>query len=141
MHRLNWPALVLASLALTHAAAHAQSRNPLGPGQALAKRQPELPPSASGIAWPRLDPGAVLCRTQEDLRRRNEVLASRASGNQGPTGPAPSCRIIAVPTPIDIVERPLPSATQVRLKAQQAPGTPAVEVGWTDAWLPEKAPR
>lgn len=141
MHRLTWPALMLASLALTHAAAHAQSRNPLGPGAAFTRRLPELPPVAAGTAWPRLDPGAVLCRTQDDLRLRSEFLQARASGLQAPPGPAPSCRIIAAPTPIDIVERPLPSATQVRLKPGQAAGGQAAEVGWTDAWLPEKAPR
>ncbi len=141
MHRLTWPALVLATLGFV-ASAQAQ-RNALAPGPAMTRRLPELPPTASGVAWPRLDVGAIFCRTQEDLRRRSELMATRASGG-GASGAAPDCRIIAAPTAVDVVDRPLPSATQVRLKLRPSPGAASAQVGetgWTDAWLPEKAPR
>ncbi len=135
MHRPIWPVLMLATLGFVPSA-WAQ-RNPLAPGPALTRRVPELPPTAAGVGWPRLDPGAVFCRTQHDLRRRGELIAARGSGAGG-SGVAPDCRVIPAPIAVDVLDRPLPSATQVRLKPRQSPGG---ETGWTDTWLPEKAPR
>jgi len=97
------------------------------PGLFPAKKQgmPEIrvPPSV----WPRLDPGAVLCRSEDDLAR----LAANRSGGEG-GGPA-DCRVINSPTPIQIIQRYGPGRTQVQV-------TGATQSGWTDAWLPEKAP-
>ena len=136
---LALPALLLCGAAL------AQPRNPLAPKPPPSRFTFEsAPPVVSGIAWPRLDTGAVLCRTQEDLRRRSEIAAARGAGAEPPPGAAPNCRVIRAPTAIDIVERPVPSATQVRLRLTPVPGSSAnrvSETGWTDAWLPEKAPR
>ncbi len=78
--------------------------------------------------WPRLDPGAVLCRSADDLAR----LAANRSGGAG-GGPA-DCRIINMPTGIQIMQRQGPGRTQVQVTS----GTR--QVGWTDAWLPDKAP-
>ena len=86
---------------------------------------PEVKPQP--LAWPRLDPGAVLCRSEADLERLN---ANRHGGSGG--GPA-ECRIIAQPTAITIVTRSGPGRTEVQV-------TGAKETGWTDAWLPSKAP-
>jgi hypothetical protein len=79
-------------------------------------------------AWPRLDPGAVFCRTELDLMH----LAANRSG--GPDGGVADCRIINLPTAIQIVQRRGPGRTQVQVTGA------ANQVGWTDAWLPEKAP-
>ncbi len=71
-------------------------------------------------------------------------MASRASGDPIPPGPPPDCRVITAAVAVDVVDRPLPSATQVRLKPKPVQGvsdSPGGEMGWTDTWLPDKAPR
>ncbi len=80
-------------------------------------------------AWPRLDPGARLCRTEYDLDR----LAARHNGEDD-GGPI-NCQVIRDPTAIAITQRLGPGKTEVRLTSGQVGA-----VGWTDAWLPEKAP-
>ena len=82
---------------------------------------------AQPLAWPRLDPGAVLCRSEVDLAR---LTANRQGGSGG--GPA-DCRIVSQPTAIQIVTRRGPGRTEVQV-------TGANETGWTDAWLPSRAP-
>ena len=76
--------------------------------------------------WPRLDRGAVLCKTEADLMR---LAASR----RGEVVVTPQCQIIRGPTPIQITRRAGPGRTQVSVTDQN-------QEGWTDAWLPEKAP-
>jgi hypothetical protein len=91
----------------------------------------EPPPRAQPAVWPRLDPGAVLCRTADDLDRHAANMTARVSG--GDTQAA-DCRIIALPTGIQILSRQGLGRTQVKLSA------PGNVTGWTDAWLPDKAP-
>lgn len=83
---------------------------------------------AAPLAWPRLDPGAALCRSEADLDR----LAANRARTEG-AGPA-DCQIIRVPTAIQIVSRKGPGRTQVQVTEQ------ASNIGWTDVWLPEKNP-
>jgi hypothetical protein len=75
--------------------------------------------------WPRLDPGAVVCKTEADLQR---LAASR----RGEPGPRPSCQLIQAPTPISIVRREGLGMTEVAVTGQDGVG------GWTDAWLPDR---
>ena len=89
-------------------------------------RAPDV--KAAPQAWPRLDPGAALCRSEGDLAR----LAANRAGTEG-GGPA-DCRLVHVATAVQIVQRPGPGRTQVRLTDRPT------ETGWTDVWLPEKAP-
>lgn len=99
------------------------------PGLLLKKAPPPPPPDVKpppGI-WPRLDPGAVLCRSEGDLDR---VAANRSGG---PGGGAVDCRIVREPTGVTILRRS-GGRSQVRLIGQ-----PNAE-GWTDVWLPEKPP-
>jgi hypothetical protein len=77
--------------------------------------------------WPRLDPGAVFCKTSADLQR---LAASR----RGEPGPRPNCQLIQSPIAIVIVKRAGPGLTEVALNDAQG------QDGWTDAWLPERAP-
>ena len=95
------------------------------------KAAPLPPPRALPTVWPRLDPGAVLCRTSDDLDRHAANMVARVSG--GDTQAA-DCRIIAQPTGVQIVSRDGPGRTQVQLTA------PDNATGWTDAWLPDRAP-
>lgn len=97
----------------------------LRPGDKKKQGLPEIRVPQS--VWPRLDPGAVLCRSEDDLAR----LAANRSGGEG-GGPA-DCRVINSPTPIQIVQRYGPGRTEVKV-------TGAAQTGWTDAWLPDRAP-
>jgi hypothetical protein len=97
----------------------------------LVKKPPPPAPVVRGPlqAWPRLDAGAALCRSEDDLDR----LAARHRGEtvDGPIG----CQIMRAATPITIVQRKGPGRTEVRTNNPDAGGS-----GWTDVWLPERAP-
>jgi hypothetical protein len=80
-------------------------------------------------AWPRLDAGSVLCRSESDLSR----LSARRSG-QVVSGSV-DCQVMRGATPITIVQRKGPGRTEVTTTDPASGGA-----GWTDAWLPEKAP-
>ncbi len=102
------------------------------PGIMGQKKAPSLPPPrAQPAVWPRLDPGAVLCRTSDDLERYAANMTARASG--GDTQAA-DCQIIAQPTGIQIVSRQGLGRTEVKLSTSDN------MIGWTDVWLPDKAP-
>ena len=89
-----------------------------------APAAPDVP--APPMAWPRLDRGAVLCQTEDDLLRRAAILRGE------PTDPA-NCRPITAPTAVQIIQRAGPGSTEVKLTARN-------ETGWTDAWLPPTPP-
>jgi hypothetical protein len=77
--------------------------------------------------WPRLDKGAVFCKTEPDLIR---LAASR----RGEPVERPNCQVIRGPTAIQIVRRAAPGRTLVSIADQND------QEGWTDAWLPDRAP-
>lgn len=80
--------------------------------------------------WPRLDPGAVFCQTQDDLAR---YQAKFSSG--GPVQSIkPNCRRILKTTAIKIVERDGPAQTKVALSYDTK------QVGWTNNYLPMTRP-
>lgn len=134
---------VLATLLLPVAAMAQYSSAPAAPadnsnvhfdgGALLAKpKSPDvILPDIRGPSqvWPRLDRGAVLCRSEADLN----CLAARRGG-QTVDGPI-DCLIIHGPTGITIVKREGPGVTQVQTKNPAAGGA-----GWTDAWLPNNPP-
>jgi hypothetical protein len=100
------------------------------PGSPVKKPRQGTPEvKAQPLAWPRLDAGAVLCRSEADLDR----LAQRRSG-ETVDGPV-ECQIIHSPTGITIVQRKGPGRTEVKPSDSHP-----MESGWTDAWLPQKAP-
>ena len=95
------------------------------------KPKPGLPDvKAQPLAWPRLDPGAVMCRTEADL----EKLAARRSGET--VDGSIDCQIIRAATAISIVQRKGPGKSEVKTSDPKAGNV----TGWTDAWLPDKAP-
>src|SRR5579875_2897450 len=119
-------AVCLACLLPAHAALAQISLD--APGFLPKKPKPVPPPvKAKPAPWPRLDSGAVLCRTQDDLAR----LAANRAGEPG-GGPA-DCRVVTGRTPIAIVHRQGPGRTEVRVDASG-------ETGWTDSWLPPRPP-
>ena len=100
------------------------------PGLLPKKAKPGPPePRAQPLAWPRLDPGSVICRSEDDLNR----LAERRRG--GPVAGTVDCQVIRVVTPISILQRKGPGATEIKTSDPKAGGE-----GWTDAWLPAKEP-
>jgi len=99
------------------------------PGFLIKKPKPGPPEVKSQpLAWPRLDPGAVLCRTEADLDRLGE--RRRGEAVDGPI----DCQIIRAATAISIVQRKGPGRAEVKTSGR---GADAV-TGWTDAWLPDK---
>jgi hypothetical protein len=130
------------------AAASAQSPPPPsgGPGSQREDGGPwrgiAPPPPKAGIGlstnarvpWPRLDAGAVVCRTREDLRLHAQIVQARADGTHY-DGAVPQCRIVDLPIAIDILSRESPAATQVKLRDA------AATTAWTDTWLPSTPPR
>jgi hypothetical protein len=127
-----WSVLLAVLLACLVPPASAQNVILDAPGFLEKKKAPPPPPPrAPPTVWPRLDPGAVLCRTEDDLERHASNMTARVSGGATITA---DCRIIARPTGIQILSRQGPGHTQVKLSAA------GDETGWTDVWLPEKAP-
>lgn len=102
------------------------------PGFLQPKPKADLPTVRAPTAvWPRLDPGAVVCQTEDDLDRHAANTVARVSGGEMQTA---NCRVIGQTVGIKIVNREGPGRTQVQLTA------PGGETGWTDAWLPDKPP-
>lgn len=132
MHKCLTLAACLAVLAAaTPAGAQSPDSNVSFQSGLLPKKpKPGLPDvKPQPLAWPRLDAGAVLCRSEDDLSR----LAQRRSG-EAVDGPV-DCQVIRAATPITIVQRKGPGLTEVKPSTAQP-----MDSGWTDAWLPDKAP-
>lgn len=132
MARIALCAIVLTAMvpSLGHAQPRDDSNVYLNAPGLLPKKPKPGPPDVAPqpLAWPRLDPGAVLCRSEVDLSR----LAARRRG-EAVDGNL-DCQVIRARTPVSIVQRK-GTLTQVRTSDPSAGGA-----GWTDAWLPEKAP-
>jgi len=102
-------------------------------GALIKKPKPGLPDvPAPPQAWPRLDAGAIICRSEDDLDR----LAARHAGE--PSGGPVDCQIVHNTTAIAIVTRHGPGKTEVRLTSGQ--GAQVGTTAWTSTFLPEKAP-
>jgi hypothetical protein len=122
-------ALLLAPAVPASAQLHPPNDSNINMGGILAKKpapvtMPDVPAPPS--AWPRLDPGAVLCRSEDDLARRAAMMRGE---QQGPA----DCRPISQPTAIQIVHRAGPGRTEVQI-------TGHTDTDWTDAWLPATPP-
>jgi hypothetical protein len=106
-----------------------------GSGNAATQQAPRTAPTALKVqpeVWPRLDPGAMLCGSEDALKQYQEAMAT-ASPDAPPPLPE-GCKRVLEQMPISIVQRDGPS--RVMVKATQPPD----RTGWTDAWLPEKRP-
>jgi hypothetical protein len=93
---------------------------------------PPPPPVIVPEPWPRLDSGAIFCRSQADLvRYQTDPVAG--AGTREPS-PAPDCHVIQQRTVIQILERDGPSRTHVVFSGAEK------QSGWTNAYLPSKPP-
>ena len=95
---------------------------------------PSVPPKVStlapvrGISGPRLEPGAVLCTSEQDLQHRGEVNRRIVDGVPDPGDPLSGCRLINQERGVEVVNRAGLGRIQVKVK-------PTGEVGWTDAFV------
>jgi hypothetical protein len=83
--------------------------------------------------WPRLDAGALLCRTEAELQQHQAATAVRLAGG---TAAEPSgCQFVQAMTPVTVAERDGLSRTEVRLQGASGP-----QLAWTDEVIPEERP-
>ena len=100
------------------------------PGLLPGKKAPGPPPPRAATAvWPRLDPGSVVCQTEDDLDRHAANMVARVSGGEMQSA---NCHAIPQTVGIKIINREGPGRTEVQLAGG--------ETGWTDVWLPDKPP-
>jgi hypothetical protein len=83
--------------------------------------------------WPRLENGALICKSRDDLVRYQTQLGNGPSATTA--GEASGCHTIQKQTGIQILGRDGPSRTQI------ATTDDAKETGWTNSYLPSKPPR
>jgi hypothetical protein len=92
---------------------------------------PEPPPVAPE-PWPRLDIGAILCKSHDDL------VAHQMQETPDPNDTAPhrqpNCSIVQKRTGIQILDRDGPSRTHVVSAGDTK------QTGWTNAYLPSTPP-
>jgi hypothetical protein len=98
--------------------------------QSLPSPRP-TPPVKVPEVWPRLDPGAVFCQTQDDLARYQAKLAGAQAAQS--TEPL-KCRMIIKTTAIKVLERSGLAQTKVALSNDSK------QVGWTNNYLPTTRP-
>jgi hypothetical protein len=115
---------------------HGERNGQAAPGPASQHAVPSLP-TAARVPWPRLEVGATVCRTRDDLRLQADLIQARGDGTPY-AGTPPNCRSLGQQTPIDIVTRESPAATEIRLKDRTGGGG---VTAWTDTWLPSQPPR
>ena len=133
-------AVLAASGILTASPASAQSAAPGGRhhGGSQSQQPPATTPTPTSTtravieAWPRLDPGAVLCDSAEDLQQRAKALDAALDGHNRPLM-TPGCTMLQARTPVDVLDRSTLGSTQVRVRSSGA-------TGWTDVWLPDRPP-
>jgi len=126
--------IALATAAMLAFATPALAQHVILDAPGLLPKKPKAGPPAVRAptsVWPRLDPGAVLCKTEDDLNRHAANMVARVSGGEQQTA---DCRAIAEPVGAQIVSREGPGRTEVKL------AWPDGETGWTDVWLPDKPP-
>ncbi len=123
--------VVLGCLGATAAEAQSpgQRRQQPNRGLSMPAALPD-PTTSAGNLGTRLEPGAVLCRTSEELQRRQAAMVE-----QGPDDPATlpaGCFLVGTRTPVEVLERRGYGRTQVKTLGRSS------ETGWTDAYLPQR---
>ena len=118
------------------ASAHAQIGGGHGRRQNHQQQTPQKTPTPEMPAlpeiWPRLEDGALICKSRDDLVRYQTQMASSAS--DATPGPAPDCHTIRKRTGIQILAHDGPSRTQIVTTDESK------ETGWTNSYLPSTPP-
>jgi hypothetical protein len=93
------------------------------------QQPPQIKPDPQ--PWPRLDPGAVVCRSSADLVRYQTELGGAASTPV----PVPSgCQIIQHTVGVKIIGHDGPSRTNVTISGSR------LTTGWTNVFFPANPP-
>jgi hypothetical protein len=131
-------ASLLLALALTIPLALAQSIPGSSRGGHRGRRQqnhtavqqpPPIKPDPQ--PWPRLDPGAVVCRSSADLVRYQTELGDPAST---PVAAPSGCQIIQHTVGVKIIGHDGPSRTNITIS-----DSPSI-TGWTNVFFPANPP-
>jgi hypothetical protein len=137
--RLPWRRLAAALLLLlgAMASAHAQIGGGHGRRQKNQQQTPQQSPAPTAAPavpekWPRLEDGALICKSRDDLVRYQTQIANAA--NATTAGPAPDCHTIRKQTGIQILDHDGPSRTQIVTTDESK------ETGWTNSYLPSTPP-
>ena len=81
----------------------------------------------------RLDAGAVLCGTEDQLRRHQAAIKARLAGQQ--MGEPVGCHFVPEMVKVSVLSRDGAAATQV-----QIPGASSPVNGWTDSMVHDQPP-
>jgi hypothetical protein len=134
---LGWRRLAMALLLLLGAIAAADAQIPGRTHTQKDQQQtpqktptPEMP--AVPEIWPRLEDGALICKSREDLVRYQTQIGSGAA--DATAGQAAGCHTIRKRTGIQILARDGPSRTQIVTTDESK------ETGWTNSYLPSTPP-
>ena len=136
--RLSWrrPAIALLLLFGAIATTHAQIPGHSHPqkNQEQTPQQSRTPPEMPNVPeiWPRLEDGALICKSRDDLVRYQTQITNGA--NDATAGQAPDCHTIRKRTGIQILARDGPSRTQIVTTDESK------ETGWTNSYLPSTPP-
>jgi hypothetical protein len=134
---LGWRRLAMALLLLLGATASAHAQMPGHTHTQKDQQQtPQKTPTPDMPAvpeiWPRLEDGALICKSREDLVRYQTQIASGAA--DATAGQAADCHTIRKRTGIQILARDGPSRTQIVTTDESK------ETGWTNSYLPSTPP-
>ena len=136
--RLLWRGLARALLLLlcAMASAHAQIGGGHGRRQNNQQQTPQRSPAPTTPflpeIWPRLEEGALICKSRDDLVRYQTQLAN--GSNTTTLGQPPDCHTIRKQTGIQILAHDGPSRTQIFTTDGSK------ETWWTNSYLPSTPP-
>jgi hypothetical protein len=119
------------------ASAHAQISGGHGRRQKNQQQTPQQSPAPTAAPtlpeiWPRLEDGALICKSRDDLVRYQTQIGNAARA--ATAGPAPDCHTIRKQTGIQILDHDGPSRTQIVTTDESK------ETGWTNSYLPSTPP-
>jgi hypothetical protein len=119
------------------ASAHAQIGGGHGRRHNNQQQTPQQSPAPTTLflpeIWPRLEEGALICKSRDDLVTYQMQIAA-ASGATTPPGQAPDCHTIRKQTGIQILAHDGPSRTQI------VTTDVSKETWWTNSYLPSTPP-
>jgi hypothetical protein len=137
--RFSWlrAAVALTLLLSVMASAHAQmggSHSHRQRDQQQSPQNSQKPPPEPDVPeiWPRLENGALICKSRDDLVRYQTQFGNGPSPTRA--GEASGCHTIQKQTGIQILGHDGPSRTQI------ATTDDAKETGWTNSYLPSTPP-
>jgi hypothetical protein len=118
------------------AAAHAQIGGGHGRRQKNQQQTPQQSPAPTTPflpeIWPRLEEGALICKSRDDLVKYQTQIANGLSATT--SGQAPDCHTIRKQTGIQILAHDGPSRTQIVTTDESK------ETWWTNSYLPSTPP-